>query len=271
MTLRGVRTNHEKPGIAPDSGLKVPVITYHSIDESGSVISTSPEVFRRQMEFLSGAGYRTITLSELVSSLRDAEAVVPANTVVLTFDDGFRNFYSEAFPVLSDHGFNATVFVVTDFCGRHNDWAGNPADFPRSELLSWREIKELAGCGVDFGSHTRSHPDLTELSAAEMECEIVESKHLLADALGRETRTFAYPFGRSTPAIRQRVREHYDAACSTDLGKVTVRSDPASLKRIDSYYLADRRILEKISSRTFDNYMLLRQAGRGIRSLFARP
>jgi peptidoglycan/xylan/chitin deacetylase (PgdA/CDA1 family) len=246
--------------------LKVPIITYHSIDNSGSVISTAPSAFRKQIKYLSDAGYSSVPLGELVSSLKHSREL-PVKPVVLTFDDGFRNFYTDAFPALSEHNFRATVFVVTGFCGGHNDWPGNPKELPRSELLSWNEIRELNQVGIEFGSHTKTHPDLTKLEGAESEAEIVQSKAEIADALGRETLTFAYPYGRQNKTVRQIAAANFDAACSTNLGKVTARSDFFSLNRIDSYYLSNQRLFEMLPSATFDNYMRIRQTMRTVKSL----
>ncbi len=249
--------------------LSVPIITYHSIDDSGTVISTAPDVFRRQMKHLSESGYRAIPLREL-AEIRVNETGFPAKTVILTFDDGFRNFYSEAFPILNEYNFSGTVFLVTDFCGRHNDWAGNPAELPRSELLSWEEISELDSYGIEFGSHTRTHQDLTKLTLEEIESEVVGSKAAIADVLGRETMTFAYPFGRSNRAARQIAKANFTASCSTNMGNVSSRSDFSSLNRIDAYYLANHRVFERFPSATFDNYIRFRQTMRSVKSLLTR-
>ncbi|HMU32794.1 MAG TPA: polysaccharide deacetylase family protein [Pyrinomonadaceae bacterium] len=248
---------------------RVPIITYHSIDESGSVISTARDVFARQISTLANAGYAAITLRELVSRMNNRSSL-PERAVVLTFDDGFKNFYSEAFPILNDHGYRATVFLVTDFCGKHNDWAGNPPKLPRSEILKWSEVRELSGNGVEFGSHTKTHPDLTRTSAAVLEDEILNSKSALDDALGTETVSFAYPFGRMSEATRAVVADNFKAAVSTVLGKVTPRSDLFELERVDAYYLSDQRILDRIETPLFDNYMRVRQILRTAKSFAAK-
>lgn len=246
--------------------MSVPILTYHSIDESGSVISTHPSVFRRQMQHLKDAGYRTITLGEMAERGKNLVSH-SEKTVVLTFDDGFRNFYTDAVPILLRHGFRATVFLVTSFCGRHNDWAGNPADLPRSELLDWSEICELDANGIEFGSHTRTHPDLTRLSVEEMTSEMLDSKAEISDRLGREVSTFAYPYGRINSEARRVALDNFEASCSTNLGKVKARHDRASLNRIDTYYLSNQRLFEMMPTPAFDNYLRLRQAMRRVKSV----
>ena len=220
------------------------------------------------MKYLKDSGYSSLNLSKVVALLEGRE-VLPTKTVVLTFDDGFRNFYSEAFEVLNEYNFTATVFLVTDHCGKRNDWAGNPPELPRSKLLSWPEIRELAGQGIEFGSHTKSHPDLTRLSTDDVENEIVTAKAVIADALGREVTTFAYPFGRINSVVRRIVKDNHRAACSTNLGKIDLGSDLAALNRIDSYYLTNQRIFRRLSTAAFDSYLSFRQAGRGLKALLA--
>lgn len=244
----------------------IPILTYHSIDESGSVISTSPEVFRRQMRRLKESGLTTVSLGTL-SRVMIENGEFPTNSVILTFDDGFRNFYTAAFPVLDECGFGATVFLVTDFCGKNNDWNGNPPEMRSTELMSWSEIRELANRGIEFGSHTRTHPDLSRLAAAAVEREMTESKAAIEDVVGKQVTTFAYPFGKFGNAARQIAERIFETACSTDLGKVSGLSDPLSLERIDSYYLANWYAFDSFSSAKFGHYLKFRQSLRNFKAL----
>lgn len=249
--------------------VRIPILTYHSIDESGSVISTKAETFRWQMKLLKEARYQVVTLADLIERLRSGEEL-PDKIVALTFDDGFQNFYATAFPVLDEYGFKATVFLVTDFCEGHNDWGGNPPELPRSALLSWQEIKELSSNGIEFGSHTRTHPDLTKISAEEAREEITGASAVIADATGKKPETFAYPFGKFDAEARQIVEENFAAACSTNLGKVRSESDLFSLERIDTYYLSDPRVFGSLGTRSFDHYMRFRQAMRKLKAFVHR-
>ena len=248
---------------------KIPILTYHSIDESGSVISTTPKVFQRQMEFLSKTDYNVVSLKNFINSLFDGKSL-PPKTIVLTFDDGFQNFYTTAFPVLEKYGFEATVFIVTDYCGKHNNWVGNPSEFPPSKILSWREIKELSDSGIEFGAHTRTHPDLTRISGVQIESEITESKSAIENALGSEVTTFAYPFGKFNSSAKRVAEKMFKAACSTNLGKVNCSSDFFSLERVDAYYLSNPKIFNSLSSKTFDRYLWFRQSLRDFKSLISR-
>jgi peptidoglycan/xylan/chitin deacetylase (PgdA/CDA1 family) len=231
------------------------------------VISTAPETFRRQMEHLFQNDYKTVSLKQLADDLTDKKTP-PPKTVVLTFDDGFRNFLTEAFPVLEKYNFTATVFLVTDFCGKYNDWEGNPPALPRSKLLDWSEIKELSDYGIEFGSHTETHPDLTKISAEKIRAEITDSKSVIEDRLSEKVETFAYPYGRFNSESKRITAQNYGAACSTNLGKVGFDSDLLALERLDTYYLSNPKIFKRLTARSFDRYMTFRQTMRAVKSAF---
>ena len=246
----------------------VPVITYHSIDDSGSVVSTSPEIFRQQIANLNDAGYRTLTLHDLAETVRTNDAP-QENGIVLTFDDGFENFQTVAYPILEAVGFTATVFLVSDKCGRRNDWIGNPPDLPNSRLLSWGQVRELAACGIEFGSHTATHRDLTAIDEDAVLSELVRSKEAIGEATGKEATSFAYPFGRMNAVTKRLVADHYSSACSTNLGKVTGTSDIFALERIDAYYLSDPASMLKLNTHRMGAYLAVRQVLRSAKAAFA--
>lgn len=257
----------DKPGTNLEKlEMKISVLTYHSIDSSGSVISTTPETFRRQMKSLYENGHKVISLQEVAAAVTDNRSL-PEKAVALTFDDGFENFYTTAFPVLDEYGFKATVFLVTDFCGKYNDWAGNPPELPRSKLLSWQEVKELSNNGIEFGGHTRTHPELTKLPLDAAKAEIEGSKAAIEDALGRKASTFAYPFGTFNTDVKRLTQACFDTAVSTNLGKVRAKSDVMALERVDTYYLSNQKLFDSMESRSFDNYLFVRHAMRKLKSL----
>ncbi len=206
------------------------ILTYHSLDETGSVISVRPAVFAAQMAALAASGVAVVRLGDLLRT--------PGPAVALTFDDGFVNFAAAAIPLLERYKFPATVFLVTDYCGKRNDWPGQWKNVPRWPLMDWPQIRELSAGGVDFGAHTVTHPDLARLDAAAAAREIEGSKGRIEDELGRPVESFAYPYGAATPEVRRLVAQHYRWGCSTRLGYVTSRSPREMLERLDVYYLS---------------------------------
>src|SRR5208283_3111951 len=145
--------------VGPKSGTRVPILLYHSISENlfgkshpYSHINTSPNVFQQQMRWLKQAGYRSIELSELIRGLEDGTDL--SKTVVITFDDGYQDFLTDAMPVLKQFGFTATVFLAT---GRIQETSMR---FEGVDYLTWGDVRELHKEGIQFGSHTVTHPDL---------------------------------------------------------------------------------------------------------------
>jgi peptidoglycan/xylan/chitin deacetylase (PgdA/CDA1 family) len=230
------------------------ILTYHSLDDSGSVISVPPAVFLRQLRALADSGITVARLAELRST--------PAPAVALTFDDGFQNFADTAVPALAQYGFPATVFVVTNHCGGKNDWSGQPPGIPRLPLMSWPVIQELSRAGVEFGAHSASHPHLLQLNDRDTREEILSSKHRVEEATGRPALAFAYPYGEMPERARAIVAEHFSAGCSTRLGWVSGNSRPEALERLDVYYLSALYFFRHLFGRPARWYLGLRGALR---------
>ncbi len=213
------------------------ILTFHSIDSSGSVLSVTSAMLRRRIESLLRQQVMIRPLEEVLEPGADES---DRSVVALTFDDGFRNFASEAYPVLEEYGLPGTVFLVANYVGKTNDWPSQPSGFGGRGLLSWSQIAELSRAGVRFGAQTLTHPDLTRLSTEAARAEIVESKQRIEDRTGRAVTSFAYPYGAESPALREIVAEHFAVGCSARLGYVGPASPRASLERIDAYYLRGR-------------------------------
>ena len=252
--------------VAIEAGSGLPVLTYHSIDDHSSVISTSRRAFRLHMQFLHSQSFRTVQLSEVVAILRE-DRPVPPRSVCLTFDDGYRSIYSEAFPVLQEYGFTATLFLVVRYCGRHNDWPGNLGSLKRAPLLSWNEVKEMNRFGIECGSHTLTHPDLTRIAPRIAEEEILHSKQEIEEKTGESSTVFAYPYGRYNSTVQKMVRSHFSGACSTKLGNVRTGADPYTMKRIDSWFVSDVKRFSKLNTTSLAWYLQARQALRELRNL----
>ncbi len=172
----------------------ISILMYHSIsscDESGVHpyfrTGTSPEVFAEQMRFLRKNGYSVIGLDK-ISDFLTTDEQAPKKDVVITFDDGYRDFHTNAFPVLDKYGFTATMFLPTSFIG------DDRLKFNGMECLTWSEVRELHTHGINFGSHTVTHPKLKLLTPTEVEDEIARSKETIEDKLGTPATSFSYPF-----------------------------------------------------------------------------
>lgn len=214
------------------------ILTYHSLDATGSVISARPAVFRRQMERLAGSGTPVVPLTRIPET---------PGALALTFDDGYRNFLEHGLPVLEKHRFPATVFVVSGRCGGLNDWSHRySARTPRLELMSWSEVRQLGDAGVALGAHTVNHPDLARVPEAEAAREMRDCRRELEDRTGRPVEALAYPYGNSTPAVRLLARQEFRLACGTTLRFLRGQEDPWNLPRIDAWYLGGAWRLDQL-------------------------
>jgi len=217
--------------IFPSDGVRI--LTYHSVDRSGSPISVSPERFEAQMTCLADEGYRVVSLREMLAEWSEGQGPVPGDRrVVLTFDDGYRNNYTAAFPILRRMGFTATVFLAVGYIGGDNGWERDPR-IRGMRLLSWEEIREMAQGGMEFGAHTVGHVDLAAVSETEAEREIRESRERIEEGLWKSADLFCYPYGRFTPGIQEQVRRAgFSGACSIRYGIGNRPEDRYALRRV---------------------------------------
>jgi peptidoglycan/xylan/chitin deacetylase (PgdA/CDA1 family) len=239
------------------------ILTYHSLDTSGSVVSVAPDAFADQISCLADLGFRGIALREAVAH-RAATGSWPAQAVVVTFDDGYANFYDVAWPVLMRHGFTATLFLVTRHVGGVNDWAPPPSGLGARAMLSWQQAAELSASDVEIAAHTQTHPNLLQLSPAAVADEIVASRGDIETRLEQPVESFAYPFGRVSAAAEKIVQREFRAACTTVLRRA--RDDGlARLPRIDAYYLRSVDTLRRLLKGQLDGTLRLRRWGRWAR------
>jgi peptidoglycan/xylan/chitin deacetylase (PgdA/CDA1 family) len=211
------------------------ILTYHSIDESGSPISIGSETFARHVAWLAGGA----VVVEPLTALADGPDTAPdgRDRVALTFDDAFSNFATIAWPRLRDHGLPATVFVVSGHVGRSNRWGNQAAaGIPELPLASWDDLAACVASGAEVGAHSRSHPHLPRLSSSALEDEIAGSGRDVAARLGRTPRAFAYPYGEYSNDVVARVAATYAVACTTEYRHVGGHDAVHRLPRIDMFY-----------------------------------
>lgn len=172
-----------------------PVLCYHKVERRRElgVTRLSPRQFAAQIDALARAGWRGLTLSEF-SAIVAGQRRARARELLITFDDAYRGLRDHAFPVLRDAGFGAACFVITGYAGRLNRWdvayGGR-----RFAHLTWRDIERWHQRGIDFGSHTVTHPRLRWVDDRQLEHELTESRSVLEAALGAPVCAMAYPFG----------------------------------------------------------------------------
>jgi len=174
--------------------VRVPILEYHYIrvnpdprDRLGFNLSVTPPDFQAQMDWLKASGYHAIDLNDLRTYFYK-QTPLPARPVILTFDDGYADFFTTAFPVLVDHGFKAVSYVVPGFLN-------NP------RYMTTDQVRAISGGGVEVGAHTLHHVDLTKASAAEQNLEIQGSRSALEQITGRQVLDFCYPSGMYNAAV----------------------------------------------------------------------
>lgn len=183
---------------------EIPVLLYHSVDTSDSVISISPDFFYEQMEYLKKSGYRTISLHEYVDSLYGDHTSMD-NAVVITFDDGLKSNYQIAFPILKEFGFTATIFLATNYIGKNCYWEKHQS-IPSFAMLTWKEIQEMSEYGINFGSHGLSHSHLTTLPEDRLKHELLNSRLLIEKKQKRSVRFFSHPYGETSLLTQKTVQ-----------------------------------------------------------------
>lgn len=180
--------------------VRVPILTYHYIgnnpnpqDLARDALQVPPDKFEEQMNYLATNGYTPISLNSLHAALKGGD--LPSKPVVLTFDDGYIDFYYNAFPILKKYRFVAISFIPTGLVGK-------------GYYMSWDQIKEIDSIGlVAFESHSVDHINSVSLTANQLDYQLSESKRVLEEQLGKKVNFFAYPYGLSDETTWQAVRE----------------------------------------------------------------
>lgn len=203
-----IRRSRVVPLGAPSVSL--PILMYHYIrrppstrnDLLGFKLSVAPEVFEAQMDWLRTNGFHTVTFNHLRAYFAGTEAL-PSRPIVITLDDGYRDLYTTAFPILQSHGFNAVAYVVTGFVDR-------PQYVTRAQII------EMDHAGIEIASHTVNHADLSHTSFGNTVAEVVQSKRWLEQLLGHSVLDFAYPSGKFTAQTIDALKQSgYETAVTT--------------------------------------------------------
>jgi len=200
----------------------IPIFMYHYIreysdsnDPIGENLSVSPEKFEEHLTWLKDNGYQTV----FPNFFKNPEPL-SFKPIILTFDDGYQDAYDNAFPLLQKYQMAGMFYLIIDKIGTPG-------------YLTWDEISEMQKAGMSFGSHTLTHPDLKNLSPANLEREIKGSKEILGQKLGQEITDFCYPSGKHDEKVLKELQtDNYQTAVTTDLGISSLRDNPFLLKRL---------------------------------------
>lgn len=231
----------------------IPVLIYHSIDESGSPVSTSPERFWGHWAYLRRHGFRPMALCEAVGLIRSGRPF-PPRSVVITFDDGYRNNLEPVRAILQAGG-RPTLFLSVERLGGDNAWDAGRSDVPRLPLLNSAEIVNLAQGGCEIGGHSLSHSDLTSLSPDGLRRETEGCRQRLESLLGQGGFSFAYPYGAFDVRAVKAVREAgFIAACTTVPGYLSARTSLLEIPRFPAGNTADSFIYRLVLHRGYHWY-----------------
>ena len=206
--------------------IQVPILMYHYIrvnpvpgDRLGFNLSVTPDDFNRQLDWLAANGYHPVDFQDLRQYYAGQEPL-PAKPIVLTFDDGYRDMYTNAYPALRAHHFKAVSYVVTGFAGGPN-------------YMTWDMIRELEANGIEIGAHTYSHLDLTKVSPDELHRQLVDSEGDFLAQLGHPVVDFCYPAGRFNAGVVAAVQAAgYQTATTTDPGTQHALGDRFTWSRV---------------------------------------
>ena len=213
-----------------------PILTYHHVGprKRGARIKglyVSTRLFAKQIAELKAAGFSTRDYREVAGKELPREP-----RVFLTFDDGFRDVFENALPVMRAHQARGIQFLVADLIGKTNEWQQRAGDV-MEPLMDEKEVRDWLAAGQEIGSHTRTHPRLTQLSPVAAREEIIASKKSLEDRFGIAIRHFCYPYGDWNEPVRDLVMEAgYETACTTVTGLNTGAESVFSLKRFTARY-----------------------------------
>jgi len=213
----------------------IPILYYHQVHPSAPE-SVSPDFFEQQIYFLKKQGFNFISLREFFDE-HVRENFWGGKNIVITFDDGYEDNYLYAFPIIKKFGLKCTIFISTYFIENkclfpwHNSKLGADKDF---KMLSWEQIEEMSKYGIEFGSHTVSHPDLTILNDSDIRKELEESRVTIENHTNQSVDFLCYPFGRyNQRVIRVASELGYQGACTEIYGRNNKDTPAYELQRLN--------------------------------------
>jgi peptidoglycan/xylan/chitin deacetylase (PgdA/CDA1 family) len=236
------------------------ILTFHSVDPSGSVLSIAPKQLRSLVAAIKRSGHRIVPLRDLLDSPAEARQIA------LTFDDGMRSLHEHALPVLRDEGAPATVFLTSDYVGRNNRWPSLPEHAPTMEMMNWDEVEDLHTAGWMVEAHTATHPDLRRLNDAAIREEFERGDQAIQVHLGYRPEVLAYPYGYWDERVRAVAAGCYRYSLTAQMGTLRARvADPHRIPRLETYYFRAPQIHSRFGTLPFAAYLVARAALRRLR------
>lgn len=214
----------------------IPILMYHKVNPDpgtgGLGLRVPPDKFEWQMKYLRKNGYETVSLEDVMDHFEKGKHL-PDKPIVITFDDGYKDNYRFAYPIMKKYGYTGTIFVVSKAIGNTNFFDVEKKLQPENKIMDWHEIRELAEAGFTIGAHTVDHPHLAEVPPEVARHQIEESKRALEHGLKKPVEFFAYPYGSYNDTVADLVKQAgYRAAVTTELGLAKADSNPFKLRRI---------------------------------------
>ncbi|MCL4549078.1 MAG: polysaccharide deacetylase family protein [Bacteroidetes bacterium] len=222
---------------------EIPIIYYHRVIKDLSHagkhgIYITAEMFDEHLHYLKAKGFQTVSFAEALQIKRENRK---GKFVIITFDDGYEDNYLYAYPILKEYSYSAIIFLVAGL--QTNSW---DKEEPQVRMLGTSQIKEMHKNGIEFGSHTLSHCDLTKVSLHEAEGELRESKKMLEDKLGFEIKSIAYPYGNCNDEIKKLSEAAgYELSFATDKAPIGLHEDRHQIRRIAIFPNTDVRGLAR--------------------------
>jgi peptidoglycan/xylan/chitin deacetylase (PgdA/CDA1 family)/glycosyltransferase involved in cell wall biosynthesis len=238
------------------SPISIPVLMYHRVvpeapTNSHHGVWVTAQSFEQNLISLKQRCYSSITFEQYQLFL-NRKFTLPKKPVILTFDDGYEDNYTCAFPLLKKFGFSAVIFLVADAIRRTNFW---DIDEPQVALMNNKQIREMSVAGTEFGSHTVMHPNLSQCSPEQIRKELVESKQVIEQLTGREIISIAYPYGAVNETIKSiAVETGYKFGIATNSGPLKFYEDLFEIRRIQIFPLTDRLGFWKKTQRWYLRY-----------------
>ena len=188
--------------------MKIPILLYHSISDVNSEMSLSVDVFENQIKYLKNNGYTSINFDEIDHKVK--------KQIIITFDDGYKDVFINALPILKKYNFKATCFFVTNLIGQENNWDIKKKNFLRKEIMSTNDISHWISSGMNIGSHSHNHIDLTKISKQNLLNELEFSKKILEDKFNNISNIFCYPYGKVNKNVYALTKKIYNKAVTTN-------------------------------------------------------